>query len=96
MSLLVGLVADPLPGLAADIDAGRFSGTESASLASVTASLGHIVHALEEAGVSPAVTQAAKNTVDAAVSAGHEGDSAARLAEFLGRGHTDRDPQAAG
>ncbi|GAA4302231.1 hypothetical protein GCM10023178_08280 [Actinomadura luteofluorescens] len=56
----------------------------------------HIVHALEEAGVSPAVTQAAKNTVDAAVSAGHEGDSAARLAEFLGRGHTNRDPQAAG
>ncbi|MEU8307194.1 NAD(P)-binding domain-containing protein [Actinomadura sp. NPDC048955] len=93
---MAGLVADLLPGLAADIDAGRFSGTESASLTSVTASLGHIVHALEEAGVSPAVTQEAKNAVDAAVSAGHEGDSAARLAEFLGRGHTDRDPQAAG
>ena len=36
---MTGLVADLLPGLAADIDAGRFSGTESASLTSVTASL---------------------------------------------------------
>jgi 3-hydroxyisobutyrate dehydrogenase-like beta-hydroxyacid dehydrogenase len=93
---MAGLVADLLPGLAADVDAGRFSGAESASLASVAASLDHIVHALEQAGVSSAVTQAAKNAVDAAVSAGHEGDSAARLAEFLGRAHTDSGPQAAG
>ncbi|MGP3937577.1 NAD(P)-dependent oxidoreductase [Nonomuraea sp. KM88] len=85
---MAGLVADLLPGLAADIDAGRFSEAESALLTSVTASLGHIIHALEEDGVSPAVTQAAKNAVDAAVSAGHGGDSAARLAEFLSRGHT--------
>ncbi|GAA3692295.1 NAD(P)-binding domain-containing protein [Nonomuraea antimicrobica] len=88
------LVANLLPGLAADIDAGRFSGAESASLTSVTASLDHIVHALEEAGISPAVTLAAKNAVDAAVSAGHGGDSATRLAEFLSRDHTDGGPAA--
>ncbi|WP_333486758.1 NAD(P)-dependent oxidoreductase [Nonomuraea corallina] len=91
---MAGLVADLLPGLAAEIDAGRFSGAESASLTSVAASLDHIVHTLEESGVSPAVTRAAKNAVDAAVSAGHGGDSAARLAEFLGRGQVDVVPRA--
>ncbi|MET8862735.1 NAD(P)-binding domain-containing protein [Nonomuraea sp. NPDC004580] len=82
---MAGLVADLVPGLAADVDAGRFSGADSAALTSVAASLGHIVHVLEETGVPADVTRAAKDTVDAAVAAGHGGDSAARLADFLGR-----------
>ena len=82
---MAGLVAELLPGLAADIDAGRFSGADSSSLTSVAASLDHIVHVLEEAGVSATLTRTAKDTVDAAVSAGHGGDAPVRLAEFLSR-----------
>ncbi|MER5418488.1 hypothetical protein [Streptosporangium roseum] len=94
------LVADLLPGLAAEIDAGGFSGESSSSLTSIAASLEHIVHALEEAEVSSAVTRSAKEVIDAAVSAGHGADSPTRLAEFLSRDrasghpptrHTDRD-----
>ncbi|MFD8564453.1 NAD(P)-dependent oxidoreductase [Streptosporangium canum] len=94
------LVADLLPGLAAEIDAGGFSGEGSSSLTSIAASLEHIVHAFEEAEVSSAVTRAAKEVIDAAVSAGHGADSPTRLAEFLSRDragghpptrHTDRD-----
>ncbi|GAA0950206.1 hypothetical protein [Nonomuraea longicatena] len=36
--------------------------------------------------VSSVVTRAAKDAVDVAAAAGHGGGSAARLAEFLGRG----------
>ncbi|NJP50484.1 NAD(P)-dependent oxidoreductase [Streptomyces sp. SBST2-5] len=79
------LVADLLPGLAADIDAGRFSGAESSALTSVAASLDHIVHALQEAGVPSAFTSEARELVNAAVSAGHGEDSPVRLADFLGR-----------
>jgi 3-hydroxyisobutyrate dehydrogenase-like beta-hydroxyacid dehydrogenase len=79
------LVTNLVPGLAADIDAGRFSGADSSSLTSVAASLQHIVHALEEAEVSSALTLAAKQAIDTAVSAGHGADSPARLAEFLSR-----------
>ncbi|MEV5322709.1 NAD(P)-binding domain-containing protein [Nonomuraea sp. N2-4H] len=82
---MAGLVAELLPGLAADIDAGRFSGADSASLTSVAASLDHIVHVLEETGISATLTRTAKGTVDAAISAGHGGDAPVRLAEFLSR-----------
>ncbi|GAA2695530.1 NAD(P)-binding domain-containing protein [Nonomuraea recticatena] len=79
------LVADLIPGLATEIDAGRFSGEESSSLTSIAASLEHIVHALDQAEVSSAVTRAAKEVIDAAVSAGHGDDAPTRLAEFLSR-----------
>ncbi|MFG1694409.1 NAD(P)-dependent oxidoreductase [Nonomuraea sp. NPDC049309] len=82
---MAGLVAELLPGLAADIDAGRFSGADSASLTSAAASLGHIVHVLEESGVPAALTRTAKETVEAAVWAGHGADAPVRLAEFLSR-----------
>ncbi|MCG5213555.1 imine reductase family protein [Streptosporangium soli] len=88
------LVADLLPGLASEIDAGGFSGEASSSLTSIAASLDHIVHALEEAEVPSAVTRAAKEVVDAAVSAGHGADSPTRLAEFLGRDRAGGRPPA--
>ncbi|MEU7581342.1 NAD(P)-binding domain-containing protein [Streptomyces sp. NPDC041068] len=77
------LVADLTPGLAARIDAGQFSGEGTSSLTSVSASLEHIVHALEEADVPSAFTLAAKGVVDTVLSAGLGTDSPARLAEFL-------------
>ncbi|TDD22737.1 NAD(P)-dependent oxidoreductase [Nonomuraea diastatica] len=79
------LLADLLPGLAADIDAGRFSGASSASMTSIAASLDHIVHAHEEAQVPATVVAAVKDVVDAAVAAGHGGDAPVRLADFLTR-----------
>lgn len=88
------LVADLIPGLAADTDAGRFSGEGSSSLTSVAASLEHIVHALQEAEVPSAVTSAAKEVIDTVVSAGHGADSPARLAEFLSREHVRAHGQA--
>ncbi|MEU6717889.1 NAD(P)-binding domain-containing protein [Nonomuraea sp. NPDC046802] len=83
------LVADLLPGLAANIDNGSFSGAGSSSLTSIAASLEHIVHALDEARVPATVMRSAKDVVDSAVAAGHGGDSPARLAEFLGRDRSE-------
>lgn len=82
------LAADVLPELASDLVEGSFSGVDSSSLDSVSASLGHLRAAMTAAGVPEGVLEATHAVVERARDAGYGGDSPSRLADVL-------DPRAA-
>ncbi len=78
-----GLVVDLLPGLTADFAAERYSGFDSASIRSLSASLTHLRSACAHSGVSTDVLDAISSVVKDAVHAGHGADAPIRLAETL-------------
>lgn len=82
------LVVDLLPGLAADFAADRYSGSDSASIESLAASLSHLRSAFARSGVTTGVLDAVSSVVDDAGRAGHGQDAPIRLADTVGR----RDP----
>ncbi|WP_114906693.1 NAD(P)-dependent oxidoreductase [Ornithinimicrobium murale] len=79
------LVTDLLPGLAADFAAERYSGSNSATIDSLAASLNHLRSAFTHSGVTTDVLDAISSVVENAVHAGYGADAPIRLADTLQR-----------
>ncbi|KMS89577.1 NAD(P)-dependent oxidoreductase [Prauserella rugosa] len=75
------LVVDLLPGLAADFAAGRFSGSDSATIDSLSTSLAHLRSAFARSEVSTPVLDAIHSVVDDTARAGYGQDAPIRIAE---------------
>lgn len=79
------LFVDLLPGLATDFAAGRYSGSDSATIDSLSASLAHLRSAFAHSGASTAVLDAINSVVEDAARAGHGTDAPIRLADTVAR-----------
>lgn len=79
---VVGTLRATLAGLAGDVDAGTYPGTED-TLAMERDFLAHIVQSSEEAGVDPALPALSLAYAERAVAAGHGGDGYSRLVDLL-------------
>lgn len=77
------LVVDLLPGLAADFAAGRYSGADSATIDSLSASLTHLRSAFAHSGVATEVLDAISAVVEGAAVDGYGEDAPIRLASTL-------------
>ncbi|MBB4935000.1 3-hydroxyisobutyrate dehydrogenase-like beta-hydroxyacid dehydrogenase [Lipingzhangella halophila] len=77
---IVDLAGQIATELAADADAGRYSGEDS-TLASNAAGMEHIIHAAHARGIDAGVLEAAKGTADRAIAAGHGEDGFARMVD---------------
>lgn len=85
------LVVDLRPGLAADFAAGRFSGSDSATIDSLSTSLAHLRSAFAHSDVSTQVLDAIHSVVEDTARAGHGQDAPIRLTETLTRGSSGSD-----
>ncbi|WP_129662656.1 NAD(P)-dependent oxidoreductase [Phytoactinopolyspora endophytica] len=84
MQGIVGLAADIVPELAADVDRGKYPG-DASTITSNAAGMEHIVHAAHQRGIDAGVIEAAKAVADRAIDDGHGQDGFARLVETLAR-----------
>lgn len=76
------IVPASLEGLAADVDAGRYPGTED-NLAMELAAFEHMVATSDEAGLDGRLPRVFRDLAAAAVEAGHGADGYSRLVELL-------------
>jgi 3-hydroxyisobutyrate dehydrogenase-like beta-hydroxyacid dehydrogenase len=79
---VLGVLHHSLDGLAADVDAGSYPGTED-NLAMELTALGHIVDTGAELGLDPRLPELLRDVTRAAVRAGQGGDGFSRVIEVL-------------
>ena len=79
---VLGVVNHSITGLAADVDAASYPGTED-NLAMELSGLRHIVHTTAELGLDERLPQTLHDVAEAAVAAGHGEDSFSRVIEVL-------------
>ena len=79
---MVNILPASLAGLARDVDAGTYPGTED-NLAMELAGLGHIVDTSDDIGLDGRLPRIMRDLAAAAVDSGHGGDSWSRIIEQL-------------
>jgi 3-hydroxyisobutyrate dehydrogenase-like beta-hydroxyacid dehydrogenase len=79
---VLGVLHHSLDGLAADVDAGSYPGTED-NLAMELTALGHIVDTGAELGLDPRLPELLRDVTRGAAQAGHGGDGFSRVVEVL-------------
>jgi 3-hydroxyisobutyrate dehydrogenase-like beta-hydroxyacid dehydrogenase len=82
---VLGVLGHSIDGLAADVDASSYPGTED-NLAMELTALGHIVDTGAELGLDPRLPELLRDVARAAVQAGYGGDGFSRVVEVLRAG----------